>query len=77
MPRLVAPLLLDDEGEGPLEQVCALADEHGVELVLEVESLDEEDAMTREELGEWYWRFGFRGKLDEMIREPRQSERES
>jgi hypothetical protein len=51
-----------------LSSICNLADQCGVTLFLEVEKfglgLDESD------LAEWYWRFGFRGDLTEMVREP-------
>ncbi len=46
-----------------------LADEHGVAIVLEVDAFDE-DGLDNQQLADWYWRFGFRGTPDEMVREP-------
>ncbi len=62
-----------DRGSGlaseTLTQVCQIADSNEVTLFLEVE---EDDGLTSKELADWYWRFGFRGDLTEMIREPNQ-----
>ena len=50
-----------------LGHVCSIADRFAVVLFLEVES---DDGLGEKELAEWYWRFGFRGPISEMIREP-------
>lgn len=61
-------------GEGAaseaLDSICELADRFGVKMFLEVERFDD-GPLDAQELCDWYWRFGFRGPLDEMIREPR------
>ena len=56
-----------------LEFLCSTADEHGVELFLEVEPFGT-DGLDKAALVAWYARFGFRGEPDEMIREPRRDE---
>jgi len=61
-----------------LGMICDAADVHGIELFLEAEwfpAFDEDaDAgLTIEALADWYWRFGFRGDPDELIREPRRN----
>jgi hypothetical protein len=48
-----------------LESVCSVADECKIDLFLEVE---ESDGLDSNQLAEWYWRHGFRGNLQEMIR---------
>jgi len=50
-----------------LETLCDLADEHQVTLFLEVEASGK---MDDDAVADWYWRYGFRGDLTEMIREP-------
>ena len=61
----------NDRGKGSASEtlgiVCDMADEFEVDLFLEVEA---DDGLSAEQLAEWYWRFGFRGRLDEMIRHP-------
>lgn len=52
-----------------LSEICEAADEYAVVLFLEVEQMDG-GAMEPTELAEWYWRHGFRGDMDEMIRIP-------
>ncbi len=60
----------DMRGQGlasaTLQTVCAIADECGVDLFLEVE---ESDGLSSTELSDWYWRHGFRGNRLEMIRQ--------
>lgn len=51
-----------------LSLICETADRHELTLFLEVE---EDDGLCDTDLADWYWRFGFRGDLTEMIREPR------
>jgi len=53
---------------GTLREVCSIADNLGVTLFLEVE---ESDGLTKKELGDWYWRFGFRGDYSMMERGPK------
>lgn len=56
-------------GEGrasyALQALCKLADEYQLDLFLEVE---QSDGLNSEQLAEWYWRYGFRGNLKEMVR---------
>ena len=53
-----------------LSATCRFADAFGVVLFLIVEPQDDCE-LSAQQLSEWYWRFGFRGDLSEMIREPR------
>jgi hypothetical protein len=61
----------NDRGKGSASEtlgiVCDMADEFEVDLFLEVEA---DDGLADRQLAEWYWRFGFRGSLEEMIRHP-------
>jgi GNAT superfamily N-acetyltransferase len=59
----------DVRGQGlaseTLKAICTKADQHGVDLFLEVE---ESDGLSSADLSDWYWRYGFRGNLQEMVR---------
>lgn len=57
-------------GNQAMEELCRAADEHGVELFLEVEPFGE-SGLGEADLVAWYWGFRFRGDKGEMIREPR------
>ena len=50
-----------------LSELCRIADDCKTTLFLEVEP---SGSLTARQLADWYWRFGFRGDLTEMIREP-------
>ena len=52
------------------QEVCRIADNQGVTLCLTVEP--EEGGLSIDELLDWYWRMGFRGTADEIIRESSQ-----
>jgi hypothetical protein len=58
-----------DRGKGKasstLAAICDAADRASVDLFLEIE---ESDGLSKHELANWYWRFGFRGDTTEMIR---------
>jgi GNAT superfamily N-acetyltransferase len=66
----------EQRGEGAasktLERLCEMADARGVTLFLEVEPFGPYDGPSTKELVSWYRRFGFEGRVDEMIREPRE-----
>ena len=55
---------------GAMEMLCEMADEHSVELFLEVEPFDGSGPETPVLLA-WYARVGFKGDAAEMVREPR------
>ncbi len=57
------------EASQTLDEICGLADELGVTLFLEVERFGD-GGLAEGELLDWYWRRGFRGDAQEMIREP-------
>ena len=52
-----------------LAEICNAADRNGVCLFLEVEKGDDGN-LSESQLMDWYWRFGFRGEREEMVREP-------
>lgn len=53
-------------GNSAMQWLCELADRHQIDICLTVESLPE----NIDWLLAWYWQLGFRGDVDEMIREP-------
>lgn len=52
-----------------LAEICKAADRNGVCLFLEVEKGDNGN-LSESQLLDWYWRLGFRGEREEMVREP-------
>lgn len=52
-----------------LNELCELADNAGITIFLEVDAAPG-GSMTDSQLMDWYWRFGFRGGREEMVREP-------
>lgn len=54
-----------------LAAICEGADRNGVCLFLEVEKGDGGN-LSESQLMNWYWRFGFSGEREEMVREPRE-----
>jgi GNAT superfamily N-acetyltransferase len=64
-------------GSRMLEQLCDLADRHGVEICLKVLPFGRKPyPKSREQLVEWYQQYGFAGNLRKMVRAPRRLDSE-
>jgi hypothetical protein len=58
-------------GRVMLKALCELADKHGVELQLKALPIGRKPfPMTRDQLYDWYKRYGFEGKRGNMVRPP-------